>query len=247
MNRHLAALRGVLKEAWRLKLMSEDDYRRAADVQGIKAERPPAGRMLSQEEVVRLFAMARDAPPGRRERDLALLALAYCCGLRRFELAGLDLADFDEATGAVTVRGKGNRVRVVYLPPGGAKLVGAWIARRGNWPGPLLRPMDRNGVGLNRRLSASAVEYLLAQLAQAAGLAAFTPHDVRRTFVSELLDRGVDLVTVQKLAGHRRPETTARYDRRGERRKQEAAALLDVPALPAVPWDPDQTKVPPGG
>ncbi|MGW5265138.1 tyrosine-type recombinase/integrase [Microbispora sp. NPDC004025] len=75
-----------------------------------------------------------------------------------------------------------------------------------------------------------------ARYAQAA-VARRTPHDFRRTFVGELLDAGVDLATTQALVGHASPATTARYDRRPERRRQEATDKLTLPNARPPPLD----------
>ena len=85
---------------------------------------------------------------------------------------------------------------------------------------------------MNRRMTDQAVLMLLRRRAAQARVPAFTPHDLRRTFVGDLLEAGADMVTVQKLAGHSNVQTTARYDRRGEETKRRAAELLHVPFVP---------------
>ena len=72
--------------------------------------------------------------------------------------------------------------------------------------------------------------YILKRLRKAAGVDSFSPHDLRRSFVTALLEAGEDVLTVQKLAGHADVTTTARYDRRGERAKRRAVRCLDLPA-----------------
>ena len=73
---------------------------------------------------------------------------------------------------------------------------------------------------------------MLNKRAKMAGVPDISPHDMRCTFISNLLDAGADLSIAQKLAGHSSPTTTARYDRRPERAKQKAVAMLTVPYSP---------------
>jgi integrase len=76
-----------------------------------------------------------------------------------------------------------------------------------------------------------AIWRIITKRAFEAGLEPFSPHDFRRTFCSDLLDAGIDIVTVQKLAGHASPIETAKYDRRGEQTKRNAVQSLSIPRL----------------
>ena len=80
-----------------------------------------------------------------------------------------------------------------------------------------------------KRMAPQAVLDTVRPLAEDAGVKQFSPHDPRRTFISELLDAGADLSTTRALAGHANVQTTARYDRRDERSKRKAAEMLHFP------------------
>jgi site-specific recombinase XerD len=84
---------------------------------------------------------------------------------------------------------------------------------------------------LLERLAPQAVAIILQRRAEAAGVQPCTPHDLRRTYISDLLDAGADISTVRLLADHESVDTTARYDRRGEVAKRRAVELVHVPYI----------------
>ncbi|MBI4614793.1 MAG: tyrosine-type recombinase/integrase [Planctomycetes bacterium] len=229
-NRILATLRGVLKEAWRLGLMTVEEYSRAADIQNVRGSGAETGRALCAEEISALLAAClRDRSPAGA-RDAAILSILLAAGLRRSEVVALNLDDIDLGTRAVLVRsGKGRKGRVVYLAGGGLAAARVWVAVRGVEPGPLFRPVAKGKRILPRRMSDAAVLYVVRRRAQEAGIPRFSPHDCRRTFVSNLLDAGADIGTVADLAGHANVQTTRRYDRRGEGAIRRAAELVRLP------------------
>jgi integrase len=232
-NKLLAALRRVLKEARRLRQMSADDYDQASDLKNVRGTHLPRGRALGEGEVASLMRICAEDLTPAGARNAAIIALLRGTGLRRSEAVALDLADYAPATGAITIRsGKGKKERLTYVAGGAKAALDAWLIARGQATGPLFYGITKGGRLVVRRLADQAIAVICAARATEAGVAAFTPHDMRRTFISGLLDAGADIATVQRLAGHEDPATTSRYDRRGEAAKQRAIELVHVPYYP---------------
>jgi site-specific recombinase XerD len=227
--KHLAALRGVLRAAWRLGLMSTDEHARAVDLPPVRGSRLPAGRDVGAAELAALLDACADGSPGGA-RDAALIAAAYSSGMRRAEVIALDVADWIPSTRGLRVLGKGDKERSAFLAPWAAGHLAAWLQVRGRRRGPLFCPVLKSGrVIVERGLSGQAVADLLARRTALGGVAPCSPHDLRRTVAGDLLDTGADLATVQRLLGHASPATTSRYDRRADRSTSRAVAALRVP------------------
>jgi len=224
-NKMLSALRGVLKAAWKLDLMTAEDYHKAASVEGVKGETLPAGRHLAKGELEALLDTCWQEPADIR--DAAIISLLYACGLRRAELVSLNVSDYDQANEVLLVRGKRNKQRSLPVVNGASKALNDWLQVRTAGDGSLFYGLGNRNDG--RRLTTQAIYFMLQQRAERAGISSLSPHDFRRTFVGDLLDAGADISTVQKMAGHANVTTTARYDRRDDKAKLRAAELLHVP------------------
>lgn len=228
-NKMLSALRGTLRVAWQLGQMMAEDYQAAVAVKAVAGATLPAGRALEGDELGRLIEACQAGATALGVRDAAMVAILYKCGLRRGELAGLDLEDYDHRQGALRVHGKRNKQRLTYLDDA-VVLLAVWLNARGGGAGPLFCHVSLDGVVLTEvRLSESGIYKMVQRRARQAGVEDVSPHDFRRTFVGDLLDSGVDIATVQQMAGHASVVTTARYDRRGDKVKRAAAALLRLP------------------
>ena len=229
-NKFLAALRGTLRAAWQAGQMSAEDYQKAISVKSVKSSSLPAGRELQSGEIVALIEACEDDTGAAGVRDAAIIAILYASGLRRDEVVKLTRADFDQDTGRLTVKGKGNKERIAWVTGGAARALSDWLALRSDEVGALFVPVNKGGrITSFERMTSKAVYNMLIKRANEAGVKHFSPHDLRRTFVSDLLDNGADIVTVAKMAGHANVTTTARYDRRPEDAKRKAAGMLHVP------------------
>ena len=211
--RKLSALHTFFRFLLRERVIEEDP---AAAI-----SRPKQGRympvFLSVDEVFSLLEAPTDQDPFAA-RDRAMLEMLYSTGMRVAELAGLDLDRLDCATGMVRVRGKGNRERLVpvgrpalealaaYLPQ--RQELGRRRAERGLSPEPTA--VFLNGRG--SRLTTRSIERLVGMYAERAGIAArVTPHAIRHSFATHLLEMGADLRAVQELLGHVSLSTTQKY------------------------------------
>jgi integrase/recombinase XerC len=143
-------------------------------------------------------------------RDRALLEIAYSSGLRLSELVGLNHGDVDRGTGLLRVRGKGRRERIVPAGDGALAALDRYLqavsrrSARGDEPVFL----NARGGRLSGRTVQRVVQHRLAEVAGGLGV---TPHALRHSFASHLLDRGADLRAIQELLGHRSLSSTQVY------------------------------------
>ena len=241
-RRIVAAIRGVLKRSWRLGLMTAEAYRQTADLEPVRGSRLPPGRGVTPGELRALFNVCRADNTPRGARDAALLALLYSAGLRRAEAAAVSLGDFDPGEGLLLVEGKGRRQRRIPIARATWEAIRAWLEVRGDRPGPLFLSVNNQGALRGSPITPQAIYQLARRRGAQAGVREFSPHDMRRSFVGDLLDAGADLATVQRLCGHSETGTTARYDRRDQHAMRTAVDLLHVPYSPTAPTPHRQAK-----
>src|SRR5262249_25085781 len=181
--------------------------------------------VLSPQEVLQFLEAAT---PGR---DRVLFQTAYACGLRVGELIRLQVTDIDSARMVLHVhQGKGAKDRLVPLAPRLLEeLRSYWRQRR---PRTWLFPAQR-GAG---HLSVHWVQKLCRRLVTQAGLGKrVTPHTLRHSYATHLVEAGVNLLTVQQLLGHRGLQPTARYVHLSTNHVQQTPSLLDLLVLPSEP------------
>lgn len=218
MARKLSALRSLFRHLLRLHKIETDP---CAGVRNPKQDqRHPA--MLNVDQVFNLLdekppspGTAPSSPPDIDEvfclRDMALLELLYGSGLRISEALGLDVNDVRPESGHVQVMGKGSKERIVPLSDTCKAALTRWLAARSSVPpahGERAAFLGRRGKRLDRRQAARILEKRAAE----AGIPQhISPHDLRHSFATHLLEGGADLRAVQELLGHSRISTTQRY------------------------------------
>ncbi|AXY33864.1 tyrosine-type recombinase/integrase [Yersinia pseudotuberculosis] len=224
-NMALSALRAIAKTAFNFDQMNVDVLLRINAVVRVKGDTIRKGRALSRQEIRQLLKVAKSHhEPARRCRDAAILLTLCGAGLRVGELVKLQQDDY--ADGVLVVRqGKGRKYREIHVAPAVDKALTAWLVMRGEGDA-LFTKIYCSGLPASTALTTAGVTAILEQLRTTASVADFTPHDLRRTFITQLLEQGADINTVRQLAGHSDISTTARYDHRGDEAKVMAAQRL---------------------
>jgi integrase/recombinase XerD len=168
--------------------------------------------LLSREEVERLLAAPRQARGAAAVRDRAMLELLYATGLRVSELVGLETGQVDLESRVLIARGKGDKERLVPIGAPAADALKTWLGspREGMLRGRRTRDLFVTPRG--RRMTRQGFWKLLGRYARAAGIArAISPHKLRHSFATHLLEGGADLRAVQSMLGHADVSTTEIY------------------------------------
>jgi integrase/recombinase XerC len=211
--RRLASLRTFYKFALREGLAASNP---AKPLRNPRRDRK-LPHFLSSDELGKLL----EAPPATTPlglRDRAILETMYSAGLRVSEAVGINDADLDLAEGLVRIRGKGRRERLAPIGTFAAKAIARWLKVRISPPASVDAGVDRRAHAalftnrFGRRLTTRSVARLLLKYLKLTGLdLRTTPHTLRHSFATHLLDRGADIRSVQELLGHKSLVTTQIY------------------------------------
>jgi integrase/recombinase XerC len=204
--RHLSALRSFFKYLVREGAVEANPARAVAT--------PKRERHLPQVMQTSDVALLLEQPDTSNTlgiRDLAWLELLYASGLRIGEATGIDLDDVELRARLVKVRGKGSKERIVPFGTSAEKALRAWLAVRGE----LVRNVDEQALFVNyrgERITTRSVRRLFdGYLRDAALRAGISPHTLRHSFATHLLNAGADLRSIQELLGHASLSTTQKY------------------------------------
>ncbi len=230
-NKHLVALRRILKECWRLDLMTAEEYQRAIDIPSLSGSREQTGRSIHTDELAAMLRVCAEDDGPASVRNAAVVAVLRSTGIRRAEAASALIERYDPGERSLRIIGKRNKERTVFIIPTAVPPLDRWLSLLGARKGPIFRSIDKWGNIGDHGMSPTAIGDIVEKVQTKAGVPPLDPHDFRRTYAGDLLDAGVDLATVQKLMGHASPATTSRYDRRPERTLRDASDRLSLPAV----------------
>lgn len=207
-NRNLSAIKSFYRHAYRTGACTAQPFDRITT--STRARRLPD--VLSREEIVRLLSLPFTDFPSLR--NMMMFHLFYSTGCRLSELLGINLGDIDRGQQRILIRGKGNRQRYVFINPPTMVLLEHYLVQRDEWQLSQGKS-DEQALLVNmhgERLSASSVHSIFTTYRIQAGIRKrFTPHVIRHSFATHLLDNDSNIRIVQELLGHASISTTQIY------------------------------------
>lgn len=215
-NFTLRILKGLCNEAYLAGLLPESRYLAIADIRTVRGERKSQRRVPGHSEILNILKNCDDDPIGIR--DAAIISVAVGCGLRRTEITDLKCTDVDLERQELRIIGKGNKERYVFFCDAVSERLRAWHNLRGDDGASFFFvPVHKTGRLLAERHMSDETVYQIIRRRSAEVLPnPISPHDIRRSFASQLLDHDVDLNTVRIAMGHSDIRTTQIYDKRDE-------------------------------
>lgn len=230
---YVNAVRGVMNEAWRLNLISQEHLLRMRTVKAAPGTRLSQGRNLRRSLIREMMEVCAADPRPQGLRDAAVIGILYGSGMRKSESVNLDLAQINFEERSLRVIGKGNKELIKYAPDWAFTKLQAWLAFRreqlkeGEQDDNFLFNRIRRGSHITReRITKHAIYYIARQRGEQVGVK-IMPHDFRRSFITRVIEEH-DLSIAQKLAHHTNIQTTASYDVRDDNERRRAVDRFDL-------------------
>lgn len=202
-------------------MMGKTDERTYLQTQGIPMlKTPPSvkGQALTAEAVSSFMAELRMDRRPVKVRNTAIFSLFLATGLRRSELVQLKVKDIDHQQHAITVHnGKSGKSRIQYMSDWAYADLNNWLVIRGSGSGLVFNRFCGKALLAGDSISTTAIYKIVTRYTEELAGTKCSPHDLRRTYISQLLDSDVDVLTVSKMAGHASVNTTQIYDKRDHR------------------------------
>lgn len=230
---YVNAVRGVMNEAWRISLISQEHLLKMRSVKATAGTRLSQGRNLRRTLIRELMDVCAADPRPQGLRDAAVIGILYGSGMRKSESVNLDLAQVNFAERSLRVTGKGNKELLKYAPAWAFAKLQAWLEFRreqlkeGEQDDSFLFNRIRRGSHITReRITKHAIYYIARQRGEQVGVK-IMPHDFRRSFITRVIEEH-DLSIAQKLAHHTNIQTTASYDVRDDNERRRAIDRFDL-------------------
>lgn len=230
---YVNAVRGVMNEAWRMSLISQDHLLKMRSVKAAPGTRLGQGRNLRRSLIRELMEVCAADPRPQGLRDAAVIGILYGSGMRKSESVNLDLMQINFEERSLRVTGKGNKALIKYAPAWAFEKLTAWLDFRreqlkdGEQDDTFLFNRIRRGSHITReRITKHAIYYIARQRGEQVGVK-IMPHDFRRSFITRVIEEH-DLSIAQKLAHHSNIQTTASYDVRDDNERRRAVDRFDL-------------------